>query len=295
MQQLISELSRLYLHSTLQLPPQAAPQMHQQQAPQQCFEGADREQRVELSAARLEQHLLGLKTLSVDLVAADGSARAIVLDFSAGGASHGEQQWRALCTMANGIKDGLGLAAPAVSISGHGFQLWMSLAAPAPLADLREFAGLLHLAYLADDKGNGALTTVVDLPPARQAGGKWAAFIHPGMGASFADEPALEMAPPVSAQVGFLEGLRSISAVQFHDALADLRSRHAPADQASKAASASAANSANSASSAAPGALAIAGRAADDLLLRDASIEDVVAWLQARRIEVSLRWLPPIE
>ena len=258
MQQLISELSRLYLLEN-----------------QLVFEGLEREQPVPLAAGRLEQHLLGLKTLTLELVSPAGLGRAIVLDFSAGGAARGEQQWRALCCIANAVRDSLDLAAPAVSISGHGFQLWLSLAAPVAAADIAEFAGLLHAAYLPDDKdkGNGLLVTRVELPPGRQAGGKWAAFIHPGMGASFADEPALEMAPPVGAQVGFLEGLRSIGAAEFSQALAALRGRQSPAAVVAEQAPAP------------------APAANDGLLLKDATLEDIVRHLHARRIEPTFRHL----
>ncbi|MDB5961725.1 MAG: hypothetical protein JWP59_3019 [Massilia sp.] len=256
MQDLISQLSRLYLLE-----------------PQRCFEGAERGRPlpppVPVTAARLEQHLLGVKTLALELVSPEGLGRAIVLDFSAGGAARGEQQWRALCTLANAVRDDLGLPAPAVSISGHGFQLWLSLASPAPAAELAAFAALLHGKYLPDDKGNGAIVTQVELPPGRQANGKWAAFIHPGMGASFADEPALEMAPPVGAQVGFLEGLKSIDAAAFAAALASLRGSATPAD-------------------AAP-ALAPQAGTAEGLLLKDATLEDIVRHLHARQIEPTFR------
>ncbi|WP_426114581.1 hypothetical protein [Massilia sp. PWRC2] len=266
MQSLISELARLYL---LQ--------------PQLCFEGPEREQRQSVLPGQLEQHLLGLKTLALDLVTPAATARTIVLDFCAGGAVRGEQQWRALCVLANALRDQLQLPAPAVSISGHGFQLWLSLASAMPIADIAEFVHLLHAEYLPDDKdkGNGLLVTVVDLPPARQPGGKWAAFIHPGMGASFADEPALDMAPPVGAQVGFLEGLRSIDSARFAEALATLR-RHAPPAVTAVTAVARPAASG-----------AIAEVTADALLLKDASLEDIIKALHARHIEPSFRFLLP--
>ncbi|WP_426193967.1 hypothetical protein [Massilia sp. DWR3-1-1] len=265
MQQLISELSRLYLLE-----------------PQLCFEDADRQLPLPLTPGRLEQHLLGLKTVSLALLSAEGRGRTIVLDFSAGGPSRGEQQWRALCTLANAVRDRLNLPAPAVSISGHGFQLWLSLAAPAPAADIAEFARLLHAAHLVDDKDrdNGVLAPLVELPPGRQPGGKWAAFIHPGMGASFADEPALEMAPPIGAQVGFLEGLRSIGAAEFAAALAQLRRLQAPLPAAAPAI-APAADPARHSGAGVP-----AG-----LLLQDATLEDIVAWLHARNIEPTFRHL----
>lgn len=261
MQSLITELTRLYLLER-----------------QLCYEGAGREHAVAISHGWLEQHLLGLKTLVLDLRAPGAMGRAIVLDFSAGGAAKGDQQWRALCAVANGVRDTLQLPAPAVSISGQGFQLWLSLAEPAPTATLADFARLLHHAFLKDekDKGNGVLLTVAELPPARLQSGKWAAFIHPGMGASFADEPALDMAPPVGAQLGFLEGLRSMTAVEFAAALATLRAQ-APALPWS----------------AQPAAVppATGAALADGLLLKDASLEDIVRLLHSRNIEPTFRHL----
>jgi hypothetical protein len=274
MQDLISQLSRLYLLEE-----------------QTCFDSGQPDRPLPLTTVRLEQHLLGVNTLSLALLstsaATPSSGRAIVLDFCAGGTRAGEQNWRAMCAVANGLRDTLGLAAPAVSISGRGFQLWLSLQRPLPAARIAEFARLLQRAFLPEEAGaavdarNGALATVTELPPARHAGGKWSAFIHPGMGASFADEPFLEMAPPVGAQVGFLEGLLSITAAEFDEALLSLRARVGhdmqpaiPAPVTAQSAAAGAATSPN-----------------DGLLLKDATIDDIVRHLHALHIEPTLRYL----
>lgn len=81
------------------------------------------------------------------------------------------------------------------------------------------------------------------------------------------------MAPPVGAQVGFLEGLRSIGAAEFAAALAGLRARHG--------ASAAPANTTATAT----------GAAFDSLLLKDATLEDIVRLLHARQIEPTFRHL----
>jgi hypothetical protein len=206
--------------------------------------------------------------------------RCIVLDFSAGGAAAGDQQWRALCALANGVREVLGLAAPAVSISGRGFQLWLSLREPAAASRIAEFANLLHAAFLPDDGANGLLCKVVELPPSRHAVGKWSAFIHPGMGTSFAEEPYLEMAPPVGAQLGFLDALRSISPAEFDGALLALRERQAVAP-------------ASTVTHAPAPALPATNADADTLLLKDATLEDIVRHLHARRIEPTFRYLLP--
>jgi hypothetical protein len=109
----------------------------------------------------------------------------------------------------------------------------------------------------------------VELPPSpNTAAGTWAAFIHPGMGASFADESGLDMAPPVAGQVAFLEGLDSIAPGQFRDALARLEAPVAPA-------------------------VAPPPPTADGLLLKDATLEDIVRVLQARGIEPTFRFTLP--
>ena len=264
MQELISELSRLYLLDG-----------------QQCFEGADRAHPLPLSPARLEQHLLGVRTVALALRAPTGLGRAIVLDFSAGGAARGEQQWRALASTANAMRESFDLPSPAVSISGQGFQLWLSLQQAQPTGRIAEFAALLRDVVLPDplrqDEGNGALATAVELPPGRHANGKWSAFIHPGMGASFADDPALEMAPPLSAQLGFLEGLQSITPEAFETTLASLRRERGVLEAPARAQPAHEQRDT-------PG-------AALPLLLRDASLEDIVRELHARNIEPSFRHL----
>jgi hypothetical protein len=113
------------------------------------------------------------------------------------------------------------------------------------------------------------------LPPCLQPSGKWAAFIHPSMGAAFVDEPGLDMPPPPAAQLGFLESLRSINPGQFAQALAKLQG-HAGLAEAAPAPVAAPLPAATSAT--APG-----------LLLQDATLEDIVRWLHARHIEPTFR------
>ncbi len=249
MQKLISEITRLYLMDC------------------QRYRAQDDAAPAPLSTSAFEQHLLGVRTIAVELVTEQGLTRALVLDFDSGDAGKGEQHWRDLCVVANALQEQLNLPAPAVSISGRtGFALWLSLAEPVPAADAREFIYLLRKAYLPE-----AARLPDDLPrrwaeppPARQANGKWAAFIHPSMGSSFADEPGLDMAPPVGAQVGFLEGLQSITPAQFAQALAALRGDGSPV--------------------ATPHTPVASG-----LLLQDATLEDIVKFLHSKNIEPTFR------
>ena len=203
---------------------------------------------------------------AADLVSGAGLTRAIAIPFRktpGGDALH----WERLCTVANGLQAEFGFPAPAVSVaSTGGFVLWLSLAAPVPVADARRFVA--GLGRLCPDTLPPADTVgvPVELPPCPNAAtGTWAAFIHPGMGASFADESGLDMAPPAAGQVAFLEGLDSIAPGQFSTALARLETPAAPA--------------------AAP-----PPPAADGLLLRDATLEDIVRVLHARGIEPTFRF-----
>ena len=254
MQKLLSELRRLYLRDG-------------QQYREPGKDGAG-----DLSPAMLEQHLRGENTIALDLVAADGLTRVVLIDFHGAAEGKGEQHWSALCEVAHALQATLELPAPAVSISGGaGYGLWLSLETPVPAAQARLFSELLRGAYSPDIGSTGV--TVAELPPCLQpATGKWAAFINPGMGASFAEEPALDMAPPLDAQAAFLEGLRSITAAQFAHALDILRRTHGGV-QASHPS------------------IQDAVAAPAGLLLKDATLEDIVRHLHAKNIEPTFRHL----
>jgi hypothetical protein len=241
MDKLISELSRLYL-----VPASPAAQALAQRGGGPCA--------------------------AVDLVSSDGLTRAIAIPFrKAPGAD--VQHWERLCTVANGLQADFGFPAPAVSVaSAGGFVLWLSLAAPVAVAAARRFVDGLGRLWPDMLPDAAAIAVPVELPPCLNgATGTWAAFIHPGMGASFADESGLDMPPPAAGQLAFLEGLDSIAAAQFDAALARLEPA-APVRQA--------------ATSAPRGA-----GMPDGLLLEDATLEDIVRVLHARNIEPTFRFL----
>lgn len=173
--------------------------------------------------------------------------------------------WERLCQVANALQAELGLPAPAVSISGAGpFGLWLSLEKPVTEAQAQEFAALL---CPEAESAGAALPPYLD-----QASGKWAAFIHPGMGASFAGDEGLDMQPPEAGQVALLEGLESIAPALFAQALDQLRRRDGAALQPSLLA---------------PEASATPG----GLLLKDATLEDIVNFLHSKNIEPTFRFL----
>jgi hypothetical protein len=223
----------------------------------------------------LAQRFTGAASDPVDLAAADGTVRAIVIPFRKMRTGDEAAHWTLLCDVANALQTELDLPAPAVSVSGSdGYGLWLSLAQPVSVAVAQEFLALMRAAYYPEVKAMAAPpSTVVALPPCFNPDtGKWAAFIHPGMGASFADESGLEMAPPLGGQVAFLEGLQSIDGAQFDEALAMLRAKVGPVPVSLPVAATP---------SAAP-----AG-----LLLKDATLEDIIAFLHAKNIEPTFRHL----
>jgi hypothetical protein len=196
----------------------------------------------------LEARFAGQAADAIELAGAGGLVRAIVIPFRKMRTGDEAAHWTLLCEVANALQAELAVLA-------------------------QEFAGLLRAAYFPDVKSMAEpAPTLVALPPClNMETGKWAAFIHPGMGASFADESGLEMAPPLSGQVAFLEGLQSIDAAQFDAALALLRQKYGAAPAAPVRAAASGAPA--------------------GLLLKDATLDDIVAFLHAKNIEPTFRHL----
>jgi hypothetical protein len=225
----------------------------------------------------LTRRVLGELTGPVELATQDGMTRAIVIPFDKARYQEDGQHWTRLCEVAHALQAHYDFPAPGVSISAaSGFRLWLSLAAPVPAARAQQFLeGLRDTAFPDLAIAPDAATRPVELPPCRDADtGRWAAFIHPGMGASFIDEPGLDMAPPPLAQAAFLEQLETIGLEQFNAALAALKptsSLERPAVNAARAAPAG----------------------TGELLLRDATLEDIVRHLHGLNIEPTFRHLLP--
>jgi hypothetical protein len=138
--------------------------------------------------------------------------------------------WPHLASLLESLQTELEIPLPAVAVvpedDGGGFQCWFSLAEPVICA-----AGAAFLRYLAT-------RFLSALPPARwttwpptlpvlpaadapgelplppqydAASGKWSAFIDPGLGGMFADEPGLEFPPSAARQAEVLLTVRSLS------------------------------------------------------------------------------------
>lgn len=221
----------------------------------------------------LARRLLGQDTQPLSLVTAEGVTRAVAIAFDKTPESGEAGHWTRLCEAANALQGEHGFPAPAVSVSGgKGYSLWISLASPVPLVQARQFADLVRQSYLPEAERDPE-EPMANLPPClNEATGKWAAFIHPGMGASFADEPWLDMTPPPLAQAGFLEDVQSVGPVQFARALATLQGAGAAAPA---------------------GAAPTPPPSCGGVLLKDATLEDIVRHLHGRNIEPTFRHLLP--
>ncbi|MEN3276792.1 MAG: hypothetical protein V7631_2582 [Massilia sp.] len=231
-----------------------------------------------LAPQSLADHLLGRTRDAPPLVTADGLTRCVVIPFDKALDGAGRDGWTRLCEAAHALQADHGLPAPAVSIDGeHGFCLWISLETPVPAALADRFVERVRAAWSPGSALRGG-PRVAALPPClNRHTGKWAAFIHPGMGASFADEPGLDIAPPPAAQAAFLEDLESAGLAPFQRAVDALAAPQQIAPAAAAPLPAPAASAA----------------AADGLLLKDATLEDIVRFLHAKNIEPSFRFRFP--
>lgn len=190
-----------------------------------------------LSADSVAGSLEGGAPAALDLVSADGKARAMVVGFERGA------DWEQLAGLCHGVQEDLHLPAPAVSVSGKdGYQVWFSLAEAVPAEQARGFLKALRRKYLAEipaaslnlrpDPGEPAAAEPdrVDLVPALHAAtGKWSAFIDPNLGRMFMDEPGLDMAPNLDRQADLLAGFASITTGEFQRALRILQPHADPA------------------------------------------------------------------
>jgi len=221
MNKLITELQRLYFLDDQQWHSQ---QLDDGSEPAYPAGGA-------LTPDVVASGLAGEQTVALNLVSADGMARAMVMNFKK------SADWEQVANLYRAVQDELDLPAPAISVSGRkGYRLWFSLAAPVPVAQARSFLDALRRKYLADlpvanlelrpdtEQPASAAQALMKLAPARHvATGKWSAFIDPSMGAMFVDEPGLEMAPNMGRQADILAALKSIKAGDFQRALSVLQ------------------------------------------------------------------------
>ena len=169
------------------------------------------------------------ETLAVQLVSGERMVRTLLVRFERA------VDWALAAKLYEAVQQALELPAPAVSVSGKdGYCLWFSLADPVALELAGQFLQALREAYLHElqpaylkfcPDSAASPKAFLNLPPAlHPTSGKWSAFIDPGMGSMFVDEPGLGMAPNMDRQADLLAGLKSIKTNDFERALLSLKS-----------------------------------------------------------------------
>ena len=164
------------------------------------------------------------------LINAQGQVRALVLELA-----H-TVPWERIAGLWHQIQEDWNLPPPALAISGSdSFQLWFSLAVPVPLAQALAVLQSLRQRYasgLAPAQWRTWPTAQpqhAPLVPAQQQGsGHWSAFIVPGLGSMFTEEPWLERAPSPEAQADLLQLLHSVTPAAWQGLLQQAQATAAP-------------------------------------------------------------------
>ncbi len=138
--------------------------------------------------------------------------------------------WPALSALLGGLESELELPLPALSVDASGgYRLWFSFSAPMPAADVSAFLRALIRRYLAD-LPTGRVQALVPakaaelpaMPAEVPETERWSAFIDPGMGAMFRDEPGLDISPGRDRQADLLTGVHSLTPVDLARALQEM-------------------------------------------------------------------------
>ena len=154
----------------------------------------------------------------------DAQVRAMVLELAR------PADWQALSVMWKGVQTDLALPAPAIAVSGiDGYQLWFSLTASVPVAQVQAFLEALRARYLGDVAPQRVrLLPSLPLMPAKmvpalqEETGHWSAFVTPDLVSIFAQEPWLDRQPGVDGQADILCRLQSIQPAAWESALSVL-------------------------------------------------------------------------
>ena len=175
------------------------------------------------------------------LIDASGQVRAMVLEVAQlAGCSSAVALW-------HGVQDELGLPAPAMAVSGiSGFQVWLSLREPVPVAQAMALLDMLRLRYLAEvaprhvalwpaADASGLVRHAPLVPALQTETRQWSAFVAPGLISMFADEPWLDLPPSAEAQAKLLANFESIQPAQLQHALERLQPPPSKADGSSAA------------------------------------------------------------
>lgn len=164
------------------------------------------------------------------LTGADGLVRSMVIE------SLQPAGWNDAATLWRGVQEELALPAPAIAVTGRGYQLWFSLSQAVSVEQAHEFLDLLRQKFLAEvNPQDLALLPAQDaatqgearharLVPFRIAESeRWSAFVTPDLATLFSDEPWLDLPPGSDAQADLLARHASIGPDEFRLALQRLR------------------------------------------------------------------------
>lgn len=158
------------------------------------------------------------------LCGGDGRVRTLVVGIERG------SDWPTVAALCQALQEALELPAPAISVSPTaGFQVWLPLAEWVAPELAAAFLDALRRNYLAElPAGRVTLLPLAAaaagrVPALDADSGKWSAFIDPGMGSMFVDEPGLEIAPNPDRQADMLAAVQCITAKEFQRALALLQ------------------------------------------------------------------------
>ena len=162
----------------------------------------------------------------VSLVDADGSVRALVLELAR------PADWPLLSGVWRGVQTDLGWPAPAIAVSGiDGYQLWISLQQPVPVAQAQGLLAGLCARYLGEVAPQrlrlmpsaAQPLPLATLPPNEVRSGQWSAFVAPDLAPVFADEPWIDLPPNPEGQAELLSRLKSIEPDAWAQGLAQLQ------------------------------------------------------------------------
>jgi hypothetical protein len=152
----------------------------------------------------------------------DGRCRTLFLEIVR------NADWEALARLLAGIQDELQLPLPALSVNASGgYRAWFSLSDAVSASDGLAFLDGLRRRYLGDLPAGRVIAefpqgALPELPCPDAENERWSAFIDPGMGAMFRDEPGLDIPPGRDRQADLLVGVRSLAAADFRRALNEL-------------------------------------------------------------------------
>ncbi len=170
------------------------------------------------------QRLYLLPGQNAPQIDASAASRLLCLALSA-------KDWPAAETLLQALSEDLELTLPALSVDGEGFRLWLSFAEAIDAATGTRFVAALRQRYLPELPAERlrVLTGQLTLPPSAldDDGERWAAFIDPGMGSLFVDEPSLDFSPNPDKQAELLAGFTSIPTRAFAQALTRLEAANA--------------------------------------------------------------------